>query len=72
LFWTHSRRDIRIRLRVRIGYEAAVLAHHMQNFAEVVAAALGGKKRKKEVFEPQNVAQMKWAVASVFGPGAVT
>lgn len=46
VYWGNTRRDLKTKLQIRIGFETAVLSQHFESFVETVSMALGGKKSK--------------------------
>lgn len=61
-----SLRDIRSKLKLKVGYEHAIIAQHFQTLAYVVSRALGGGDKKKDR-PPENFMEAAAQFQSVFG-----
>ena len=70
IYWTHSLSDLETVVRIKFGYEAAKISQDFENLAEVVSAALGGKKDGR-VSKPKNLSEAKQAFAEIFGARSV-
>lgn len=65
VYWSNTRLDLKTKLRLRVGEEAAKLLHGFENFVETVSMALGGKKSKGKAIDSAEEARFKFA--KVFG-----
>lgn len=66
IYWRNTLKDIRVRLRLHMGQQQALIIQNFQTLATIVSQAFGAKKEKKAV-EPQTQAELEASFRSVFG-----
>ena len=66
IYWRCSIKDIRVKLRLYLGHQQALIVQNFQSMATIVSQAFGGKKKDKPV-EPKSQAELELAFRSVFG-----
>lgn len=65
LIWDVTEDDLRIKVKLKYGFEIAKSTQEFQILATVVSSALGGKPKKAE--PPKNFKEAEIRFASVFG-----
>jgi hypothetical protein len=68
IYWRCSLNDIRVKLRLYIGYEQSQVFQQFQTMALLLSQAFGGKKKDKEVAQPKTKDELELAFRSVFSP----
>ncbi len=68
MLWANSREDVRVRLRLRAGFEQARLVQHYQSMG-AIARQLFGAKEPERPPEPRTFDELKKMVGDVFGNG---
>lgn len=66
IYWRCTLKDIRVKLRLYLGHQQALIVQNFQSMATIVAQAFGNKKKDKPA-EPKNKAELELAFRSVFG-----
>lgn len=72
LFWKISYSDIRVKIRVFLGHQQALIVQNFETLAEIVSSAFGEGETEREktirtAQKPQNLAELQLAVNKVFG-----
>ena len=67
--WANSDADIRMRLRLRVGFEQARLVQHYQSMGAIVRQLFGGEREHPDTDapQPQTEEELKRMFAGVFG-----
>lgn len=65
LLWTVTLEDIRIKLKLKVGYEQAIILQQFSNVATIVSKALGGGKEEKGE-APKDIVDAQLQLNSVF------
>ena len=65
IYWRCTLNDIRVKLRLYIGYEQSLIFQQYQTMALILSQAFGGEK-KKQVHEPKTKDELEMAFRSVF------
>jgi hypothetical protein len=71
VFWSHTYRDLRFKIRVRYGEQQAVLTTQFEALCQTASLALGGDKNKdkapaEDVTVPQTGAELKALFSKMF------
>lgn len=66
IYWRCTLKDIRVKLRLYLGHQQALIVQNFQSMSIIVSQAFGGKKKDKPV-EPKSKAELELAFRSVFG-----
>ena len=67
VLWANSDNDLRVRLRLRAGFEQVRLVQHYQSMGAIARQLFGAKEETAP--QPQNVHELKQMFNSVFGNG---
>ncbi len=67
IYWRCSLKDIRVKLRLYLGHQQALIVQNFQSLATIVSQAFGGKKKNDDVVVPQSKDELEIAFRSVFG-----
>lgn len=68
ILWSNSDADLRMRLRLRAGFEQARLVQHYQSMGSLVRQIFAPKEEPPAP-QPRNLQEMKQMFNSVFGNG---
>lgn len=66
IYWRCTLKDIRVKLRLYLGHQQALIVQYFQSMSIIVSQAFGGKKKDKPA-EPKSKDELELAFRSVFG-----
>lgn len=67
IYWRFTLNDIKVKLRLHLGHQQALVIQEYQTIAMIVGQAFGGKKNKSNVVKPETAEELNAAFGSVFG-----
>jgi hypothetical protein len=67
IYWRFTLNDIKVKLRLHLGHQQALIVQEFQTIALIVGQAFGSKKNKAKVSEPSSAEELQAAFGSVFG-----
>jgi len=66
IYWRYTLKDIRVKLRLFMGNQQALIVQQFQTMATIVSQAFGSGKNKSDTIKPQTKEELTAAFGSVF------